>query len=122
MNSLRAFDAWVVYQRVDRYQRPLLKQDGQTALGARGFHAQLVHQEPKYLEHQCSEISDALGHWAPVSGSGEWGSGRRPNHWWDTAYMQFALTDIVRTHLSAPRRRTFPVPQPYKPPIDYAMM
>jgi hypothetical protein len=75
-----------------------------------------------HLEHQCSEMADEVGHWAPATAVGEWGSGRRPNHWWDTAYMSFTMAEIVRAHLSAPCRRT-PTPSTNaKPEPDYAMM
>jgi hypothetical protein len=73
--------------------RPLLDEAGAVAIGARGFAERL---RSDYLKQMLSEESAFDGTWSIV--------GRVPNHWWDCAYMSFALAEIVRTVRTAQRR------------------
>lgn len=82
------------------YQRPLTGENGGMCDGSRGFFGGLKDAVPDYLAHQRSEAPDTRGHWDKHS---EPGRGRVQNHWWDTAYMQFAVAEIVR--LQTGRRR-----------------
>lgn len=98
-------------QLFSAYQRLLLTADGAMVDGARGFFGGLCDVHADYLKHQGSEAPDARGHWEKYAPPG----GRKsPNHWWDTAYMQFALADIARR-----RGRPAPVADPKPaPPKD----
>ena len=96
------------------YQIPAVDEAGEISPGARVFAAGLHEWEPRYLTMQHAEIVDDKGHWAPpdahAMGESEMLKKKVANHWWDTAYMGFAVADIARAKLSRPIHRRAQMP------------
>jgi len=68
----------------------------------------------QYLRQQMAERRDANGHWEPAHGAHD----NRPleNHYFDTAYNQYVLADLLRSGAAAgrPRRKYGKIGQAFK--------
>jgi hypothetical protein len=98
LNDRGYYDLYTDLHKTRLYQalqRPLFAPSGELALGVRAFAAEAggEHWQARYFAHHAAEHCRDGVRWERV--------GTVPNHWWDTAYMQFALADIVRDHLRA---------------------
>ncbi|HYG78689.1 MAG TPA: terminase gpA endonuclease subunit [Planctomycetota bacterium] len=89
------------------YEAPLKDDKGEMFTGARILH----RDTPKvYCKHQTAEFwVEAISEDAPAAKAIKVGwnrDGTKPNHWWDTAWMAYALADIFATrhNLAAGRR------------------
>jgi len=112
-NPNRRVDAFADFyklQLLDAYRRGPFKEDGSPVKGTRLLHAGIPLE---YLRHQTSEklaegtaegkvIDRAFFSQWVLRPRGEGGYGK--NHWWDTAWMQFAGADYLDVR-SKPRRR-----------------
>jgi len=93
----------------DALQMPIFDKDGGAhipAVGSRAFNSNIPDA---YLRHMMSEERDAKGKWVQVA---------RQNHFWDCAYMSFALADIRRRRpMQAQRRERRGAPPKWGKPI-----
>jgi len=64
------------------------------AVGSRAFHSEIPDA---YLRQMTQEERDAKGRWVLAYKGAK-------NHWWDCAYMSFALSELVRRRHVAPAR------------------
>jgi hypothetical protein len=89
------------------YQRPTLDKDAGLVDGTRVFYSGLAEfDEGRYLKHQEAEEVDERGRWQPKKP-------KRPNHFWDCAYMSFALSDIYRNFMPVASDAPEPTPRPH---------